>query len=259
MQNTNKMEANVDFSRISSKLYKKYPQHVKNLKDVCVSKTVMKPGEFFDSLQQMMEEEAATTTPSKDLSSVAEYAELFKTLEEYPANLQKVPKKRELQRTNSTILRGPDESVATAINTSNVSLSLTRLEEQRSAVDVYNDFKAFQRKLAKIYDEATALDTTESIYKQKLVQLHGFAQQLEKLMPTDGESPPDAFTLEQQRTLQTIAANMEQLNYLRSNSLQLPNPTEILANGSLAARLEMFVEVLTYTLLEISSYNMALI
>uniref|UniRef100_UPI003FA615FF Augmin complex subunit msd5,Green fluorescent protein,Glutathione S-transferase class-mu 26 kDa isozyme n=1 Tax=Drosophila melanogaster TaxID=7227 RepID=UPI003FA615FF len=178
------METNVDFSSISSKLYRKYAQHVRNLKDVCVSKTVMKPGAFFDSLQQMMEEEAAATTPPRDLSSVADYAELFKTLEEYPANLQKMPKKRELQRTNSTLLRGADESVAMGINTSNVSLSLTRLEEQRSAVDVYNDFKGFQRKLAKIYDEAAALDTTESIYKQKLTQLHGFAQQLEKLMPT---------------------------------------------------------------------------
>ncbi|XP_016993187.3 augmin complex subunit msd5 [Drosophila takahashii] len=257
------MENSVDFSRISSKLYQKYPQHVRNLKDVCVSKTVMKPGAFFDSLQQMMEEEAAATTPAKEMGSVAEYAELFRTLEDYPANLQRMPKKRELQRTNSTILRGgggaEDSSVAMAMNSSNVSLSLTRLEEHRSAVDVYNDFKAFQRKLAKIYDEAAALDTTESIYKQKLSQLHGFAQQLEKLMPSGAESPPDAFTPEEQEKLMTIAENMEQLNYLRSNSLQLPNPSEILANGSLAARLEMFVEVLTYTLLQISSYNMALI
>ncbi|XP_037720419.1 augmin complex subunit msd5 [Drosophila subpulchrella] len=256
------MENNVDFSRISSKLYQKYAQHVKNLKDVCVSKTVMKPGAFFDNLKQMMEEEAAVTTPAKDMGSVADYAELFTTLEEYPANLQRMPKKRELQRTNSTFLRGAgaaEDSVAMAMNTSNVSLSLTRLEEQRSSVDVYNDFKAFQRKLAKIYDEAAALDTTDSIYKQKLSQLHGFAQQLEKLMPTGGESPPDAFTSEEQETLLAIAANMEQLNYLRSNSLQLPNPNEILANGSVAARLEMFVEVLTYTLLQISSYNMALI
>ncbi|XP_043648963.1 augmin complex subunit msd5 [Drosophila teissieri] len=253
------METNVDFSKISSKLYRKYAQHVRNLKDVCVSKTVMKPGAFFDSLQQMMDEEAAATTPPRDLTSVADYAELFKTLDEYPANLQKMPKKKELQRTNSTLLRGADESVAMGINTSNVSLSLTRLEEQRSAVDVYNDFKGFQRKLAKIYDEAAALDTTESIYKQKLIQLHGFAQQLEKLMPTGGESPQDAFTLEHQEKLVAIAASMEQLNYMRSNSLHLPDPNEILASGSLAARLEMFVEVLTYTLLQVSSYNMALI
>jgi len=83
------MENNVDFSRISSKLYQKYAQHVRNLKDVCVSKTVMKPGAFFDSLQQMMEEEAAATTPAKDMGSVSDYAELFRTLEEYPANLQR--------------------------------------------------------------------------------------------------------------------------------------------------------------------------
>lgn len=257
------MENEVDFSIVSSKLYRNYGQHVKNLKDCCVSKTVMKPPAFFDNLQRMLDEETATMTPPKDLGSVAEYAELFKTLEEYPANLQKMPKKRgELQRANSTLLRGAEASTAdqsAAINTSNISLSMTRLEEQPSAVEVYKEFRAFQRKLEKIYDETAALDTTESIYKQKLVQLQGFAQQLEKLMPTGGDAPPDAFSADQQEKLLALAANMEQLNYLRSNSLPLPNPSELMANGSVAARLEMFVEVLTYALMQISSYNMVLI
>ncbi|KAH8255251.1 hypothetical protein KR038_007532 [Drosophila bunnanda] len=260
------METKLDFGTIASKLYRNYGQHLKNLKDCCVSKTVMKPPAYFENLQLMLDEETAAMTPPNDLGSVAEYAELFKTLEEYPANLQKIPKKRgELQRANSTLLRGTEASTATqadqstAINTSNISLSMTRLEEQPSAVEVYKDFRAFQRKLEKIYEEIAALDTTESIYKKKLVQLNGFAQQLEKLMPTGGDAPPDAFSADQQEKLLALAANMEQLNYLRSNSLPLPNPSEIMANGSVAARLEMFVEVLTYALMQISSYNMALI
>ncbi|KAH8234946.1 hypothetical protein KR032_006249 [Drosophila birchii] len=257
------MKTEVDFGTIAAKVYRNYGQHLKNLKDCCVAKTVMKPPAFFENLQLMLEEETATMTPPKDLGSVAEYAELFKTLEEYPTNLQKMPKKRgELQRANSTLLRSTETSTAaqadqsTAINTSNVSLSMTRLEEQPSAVEVYKDFRAFQRKLEKIYEETAALDTMESVYKQKLAQIHGFAQQVEKLMPTGGDAPPDAFSADQQEKLLALAANMEELNYLCSNTLPLPNPSELMANG---ARLEMFVDVLTYALMQISSYNMVLI
>ncbi|EDV39497.1 uncharacterized protein Dana_GF10063 [Drosophila ananassae] len=256
------METKLDFGKISSRLYGNYSHLAKTLKERCVVKTVMKPPAFFDSLERMMDEEAKVVTPSKDLGSVPDYVELFKTLDEYPANLQKIqPKRRELQRANSTLLRSVDTLAdqSSALNSSNISLSMTRLEEHRSAVEVYSDFKAFQRKLAKIYDEAAALDKTESIYKDKLAQLHGFAQQLEKLLPTNADSLPDAFSPADQEKLLAIAENMEQLNYMRSHSLQLPNASEIAATGSLAARLEMFVEVLNYTLLQISSYNLVLI
>ncbi|KAH8379631.1 hypothetical protein KR009_006252 [Drosophila setifemur] len=255
------METQVDFGKISSRLYGNYAQLAKNLKEQCVSKTVMKPPAFFLSLQRMMEEEEKTTSPSKDMD-VVDCADLFRTLDEYPQNLQKIhhpTKKRELQRANSMFLKSADATAdqSTALNTSNVSLSMSRLEEQRSAVELYGEFKVFQRKLAKIYNEAAALDTAEGIYKDKLAQIHGFAQQLEKLLPTGSHSHlPDAFTPDDESKLLAIAENMEQLNYLRSHRLQLPNPAEILASGSVAARLEMLVEVLTYALMEISSCNL---
>ncbi|XP_034658472.1 augmin complex subunit msd5 [Drosophila subobscura] len=240
------MEANkIDFMQFAEKLRnEKYVKHVKCLKDLCVTKSVMKPKVFFDSLPKMLEEEASTTTPTKDLGTVAEYAELFKVLDEYPSNLQKNPKKRELQR-------------SATLDQLELCESMKRLEEQRSAVEVYNEFKGFQKKLAKAYDEAAELEKAESVYAKKLAQLQTFAQQIEKLMPTEGEAPPDAFTADEEQKLLEIAKNMEELNYLRSNSLQLPNPSDIVAGGSLVARLEMFVDVLTFTLMQISSYTAA--
>ncbi|KAH8303660.1 hypothetical protein KR018_009778 [Drosophila ironensis] len=251
------MDNSVDFGKLSSKLYGNYSQLALSLKELCVSKSVIKPPAFFESLQRQIDDEARNTTPSQDLGSVADYAELFRALDEYPANLQKShPKKRELQRANSTFLKGADADVTANLNTSNLSLSMSRLEEQRSAVEIYGDFKGFQRKLAKVYEEAAALDTIETIQTDKLAQIRGFAQQLEKLLPSGEGSPTEAFTAAEQETLLAIAANMEQLNYLRSHSPQMPNLGEIVANGSLAARLEMYVEVLSYALMQISIFTL---
>ncbi|XP_022219569.2 augmin complex subunit msd5 [Drosophila obscura] len=240
------MEANqIDFDQFCAKLKnEKYVKHVKSLKDLCVTKTVMKPTAFFESLPKMLQEEASKTTPNKELGSVADYAELFRSLEEYPCNLQKNPKKRELQR-------------AATLDQTEQSEYMKRLEDQRSAVEVYNEFKGFQRKLAKAFEEAVDLEQAETVYIKKLGQLQTFAQQIEKLMPTEAEPPPDAFTADEEQTLLAIAASMRDLNYLRSNSLQLPSPSDIVAGGSLVARLEMFVKVLTGTLMQISVYNAA--
>ncbi|EDW33072.1 GL16072 [Drosophila persimilis] len=139
------MEANTDFSQFCAKLKNEnYVKHVKALRDLCVTKSVMKPTTFFESLPKMMEEEAAKAPPNKELGTVADYAELFKSLDEYPSNLQKIPKKRETQRAAS--LEQPE-----------LAEGMKRLEEHRSAAEVYNEFKGFQRKLAKAYEEAAAL------------------------------------------------------------------------------------------------------
>ncbi|XP_001352448.2 augmin complex subunit msd5 [Drosophila pseudoobscura] len=239
------MEANTDFSQFCAKLKNEnYVKHVKALRDLCVTKSVMKPTTFFESLPKMMEEEAAKVPPSKELGTVADYAELFKSLDEYPSNLQKIPKKRETQRAAS--LEQPE-----------LAEGMKRLEEHRSAAEVYNEFKGFQRKLAKAYEEAAALQKEEAVYIKKLAQLQTFSQQIEKLMPTEAEAPPDAFTADEEQKLMAIAESMKQLNYLRSNRLQLPHPSDVLAGGSLVARLEMFVEVLTFTLMQICSYTAA--
>ncbi|XP_030385768.1 augmin complex subunit msd5 [Scaptodrosophila lebanonensis] len=256
---------NIDFSVCAAKLNEKYLHHARSLKDICFTKSVMKPTVFFESLQEEMQTIASRNNKqeAKEQSTVEDYAELFKIFEEYPTNLQKAPKKRDLQRTNSSILKGPgapdassvDISTAGVINVS-ASLCLTRSDEQRSASEVYMDFKKFQQKLRRVYEEATSADKAQDAYLAKVGELRTFAQQLEKLMPAERDAQ-DAFTTEEEAMLTTIAENMQQLNYLRENSLYIQSPNEIATGGNTIARLESLIEVLTYTLMQIGCYNNA--
>ncbi|XP_034481152.1 augmin complex subunit msd5 [Drosophila innubila] len=245
-----------DFSEFSSEFDKNFKENAINLKELCITRSIVKPADFFKNLQQHMQDEASQTTPTKKLGTVAEYAELFKVLDTYPSNLQRISKKRELQRANSTILKGNDTTTQdqTTINTSSPSLSLniTRQEDERTAAEVYTDFKNFQQKLRNVYEETAALKNRQSEYMGMINQLQNFTQQLEKLMPGQREAP-DAFTASEEANLVGIAENLKQLNYMRTNSLsKVANPRE-----TAVARLEILVDILTYTLLQISCYNNA--
>ncbi|KAL7734013.1 hypothetical protein ACLKA6_011702 [Drosophila palustris] len=249
-------DGGIDFSEFSLKFSKNFKENAINLKELCITRSIVKPADFFKNLQKHMQDEASQTTPTKKLGTVAEYAELFKVLDTRPSNLQRVTtKKRELQRANSTILKGNDTTQdQTTINTSSPSLSLnnTRQEDERTAAEVYTDFKKFQQKLKSVYEEATALNKIQSEYMGMITQLQNFTQQLEKLMPCDREAP-NAFTASEEAYLVGIAENLKQLNYMRSDCMaKVANPRE-----TSVARLEVLVDVLTYTLLQISCYNNA--
>lgn len=255
-----KMESSdggLDFSEFSSKFSKSFKENAINLKELCITRSIVKPEDFFKNLQKHMQDEARQTTPTKKLGTVPEYAELFKVLDTRPSNLQRVTsKKRELQRAHSTILKGNDstQDQTTINNTSCPSLSLnnTRQEDERTAAEVYTDFKKFQQKLRSVYEEAAALNEIQSEYMGTITQLQNFTQQLEKLMPCDREAP-DAFTASEEASLVGIAENLKQLNHLRSDCLaKVANPRE-----TAVARLEVLVDVLTYTLVQISCYNNA--
>ncbi|KAH8371050.1 hypothetical protein KR093_006008 [Drosophila rubida] len=244
-------DATFNFQEFTRKFYENFKQHDINLKELCITRSVMKTSEFFESMQQQMQEEAAQTTPTKQLGTVAEYAELFKVLDTYPSNLQRstTNKKRELQRVNSSTLKVSDEQ--STINNSSVSsttLNNTRPEDGRKAAEVYGDFKKFQQKLRTIYEEAAALNKGQAAHLQSITQLQQFAQQVEQLLPCEREAP-DAFTTSEEAILVGIAENLKQLNDLRSQSLvQVAS-----SNDSALARLEILVEVLSYTLMQITS------
>lgn len=248
-------DVSFNFGEFSSNFDKNFKENAINLKELCITRSVMKPANFFKNLQQHMQDEAAQTTPTKKLGTVAEYAELFKLLDTYSSNLQRVNKKRELQRVNSTILKGNDTTQdQSTINTSSPSLSFnnTRPEDERTAAEVYTDFKKFQQKLRNVYEDAAALNKLQSEYIGMITHLQHFTQQLEKLMPCEREAP-DAFTASEEATLAGIAENLKQLNFMRSNcASKVINPGE-----TTIARLEIIVDVLNYTLFQISCYNNA--
>ncbi|XP_017958140.1 augmin complex subunit msd5 [Drosophila navojoa] len=244
------MDENFNFSVFSSKCNEYVQQHPINLKELCITKSVIKTNDFFKSVEAE-EAEMAPALSNKELGTMDEYAELFKVFDTYPTNLQRLPKKRDLQRTNSAILKGNDTILdQTAINSSNVSLApiCNRLDDQPSAAKVYSDYKKFQQKLRQAYNEAASLEKEQTKWLAKIAQLEMFVQQLAKLMPCEREAP-DAFTAEEQSKLATIAENMMELNYLRANSLtQLVNPMDT------TGRQDTFVDVLNYALMQINSF-----
>ncbi|EDW69374.1 augmin complex subunit msd5 [Drosophila virilis] len=247
------MDANFDYSAFTVKCNEYFDQHPINLRELCVTKSVIRANDFFKSLEENIEAETTPTSPGKVLGTVEEYAELFKVFETYPSNLQRQPKKRELHRAGSVIIKGTDAMQdQSAINTSSacLALSMSRMEQESSAAQVYKDYKNFQQKLRQVFNEASALEGEQSVYLDKIAQLEIFAQQLEKLMPSQREAP-DAFTAEEASKLNAIAENMKQLNYLRSHSLSpVLNPMD-----TTVARLETLVEVLNYTLTQISCFS----
>ncbi|KAH8408437.1 hypothetical protein KR215_005591 [Drosophila sulfurigaster] len=249
-------DAEFDFNEFTTKFHKHFKQSDINLKELCITRSVMKMGDAFKSLQQQMQEEAAQTTPTKQLSSVAEYAEFFKVLDTYPSNLQRATtqKKRELQRSNSSTLRINDTQDQSSINNNSTAASTTlnntRPEDERKAAEVYADFKKFQQKLRAVYEEAAALKQAQTAHMNSIAQLQQFAQQLEKLLPSCEREAADAFTASEEASLEAIAENLKQLNYMRSQG-QLAQVTN--CNESALARVEILVEVLSYTLMKMTA------
>ncbi|ALC42996.1 msd5 [Drosophila busckii] len=251
------MAADFNFGEFSVKFKQTFGDEGVDMRELLIKKSVMKPADFFDNMQQNMQKVASTITPTRELGTVGEFAELFRELDTYPNNLQRVPKKRELQRTNSSILKGNEstDQASPHVSTSNVSLNnISRHVEQRTASEVYKDFRKFQENLRQLKGKVSAQEKPQAALAAMLSQLHNFVQQLEKLMPCELDAP-DAFTESEQANLLAIAANMEQLNFLHDNKLslsQLANPRD---SDAAFARLETLVDVLNYTLRQISCYN----
>lgn len=245
-----------DFDKFTANYRENFPNET-NLKQLCITKSVMKLDDFSKSLQKNLQDEAAQTTPTKKLGTLEEYAELFKVLDTYPSNLQRVTKKRDLQRANSSILKVNDTlQDQTVTNTSSPTQALSSTlpsDTGPSAVEVYNDFYKFKQKLKQVHEQTAALKMEQSQYMAKIEQLLQFTQQLDKLLPSEQEVP-EALTPSEEAYLLALVENLKQLNYVRTHSLS--NVTD-LRDTSAAARLEILVDVLNYTLMQITCYNNA--
>lgn len=245
----------VDFSEISKKIHKNHNEHEKNIKEHRVKTSIMNLSDFYDAYQREVKEINSEITPSKDNPSVSDFADIFKAFEEYPSNLSKpkrMPTKEQQQRMNCTMAR--DMSIM--INSREQSPSMTSLQnimrnaaELPSASEIYNDFKKFQQKLAQFLQETQQQECAKS-YEKKLDQLCAFGKQLEKLCPTVSNTE-QAFTSEEEAKLQTILANLEELNYIRENQEIFTNGTPTVSTQS--ARTESFMNLITYLLNTVSN------
>ncbi|XP_054733821.1 augmin complex subunit msd5 [Anastrepha obliqua] len=237
-----------DFEELSKHIYKNYKEHEKNIKENRVKTSIISLSDFYEGYQREIKEINSEITPSRDNPKVTDFADIFKTFEEYPSNLQKPkrqPTREQLQRMNSTTARDMTIMISSS-EQSPCSTSLQNLirstAELPSASEIYTDFRKFQQKLAQFLAEVEQHECVKS-YESKLDQLCAFGKQLEKLRPTTNNSGP-AFTEQEEIKLQAILTHLEQLNYIRENQ-------EIFSNGTLtvngqSARSESFMNLITY-------------
>nr|XP_014097316.1 augmin complex subunit msd5 [Bactrocera oleae] len=246
----------VDFSQISKHIYKNHNEHERNIKEYRVKTSIINLSGFYENYQREVKEINSEITPSKDNPTVADFADIFKAFEEYPSNLHKpkrLPTKEQQQRMNCTMAR----DMTIMVNTREQSPCSTSLQnimrtaaELPSASEIYNDFKKFQQKLIQFLNETQQQDVSALSYEKKLDQLCAFGKQLEKLCPTVNDTK-QAFTHEEERKLQSILANLEELNYIRENQ-------EIFTNGAptvnaQSARTDSFMNLITYLLNTVSN------
>ncbi|XP_018794968.1 PREDICTED: uncharacterized protein LOC108972708 [Bactrocera latifrons] len=244
----------VDFSEISKKIYKNYNTHENNIKEHRVKTSIINLSSFYDGYQCEIKDINSEITPSKDNPTVADFADIFKTFEEYPSNLHKpkrLPIKELQQRMNCTMAR----DMTIMVNSREQSPGSTSLQnmscttELPSASEIYNGFKKFQQKLTQFLNETQQQECAQS-FEKKLDQLSAFAKQLEKLCPAVNNIE-QAFKPEEEKKLQNILANLEELNYIRENQEIFTNGTPTANTQS--ARTESFMNLITYLLNTVSS------
>ncbi|TMW51504.1 hypothetical protein DOY81_003409 [Sarcophaga bullata] len=190
----------------------------------------------------------------KSTPSVETFAAAFKQFEEFPANIQR-PKKAPLlrERLNSTISRSSSSLNDSIGNTKESSSSLNNLKDNEipTASETLSSFNNFQKQLKLLNTELMQQDI-EKDYASKLKQLSSFAQQLEKLMPTE-KACKSAFTSAEETLLEDLVNRMEDMNFIRShqNIFRQQNA----ASNTIPTKLDNLVDVLNYCLLAVNSFN----
>lgn len=191
----------------------------------------------------------------KSTPSVETFAAAFKQFEEFPTNIQR-PKKAPLlrERLNSTISRSSGSLNDSIGNTKESCSSLNnpnKYNDVATASETLSSFNNFQKQLKLLNTELMQQDI-EKDYASKLKQLNSFAQQLEKLMPTE-KACESAFTPAEETLLEDLVNRMEDMNFIRShqNIFRQQN----VANNNVPTKLDNLVDILNYCLLAVNSFN----
>ncbi|KAI8120823.1 hypothetical protein FF38_02470 [Lucilia cuprina] len=251
------MDSQENFDKITHAINETYENI---LHEVCHVPRVMNLTDFYGMYER--EEKAIDekydnvpkVTPTIEL-----FAEVFKKLDEYPANLQKPKKPPPMrERLNSTISKSsPTLNDSTGSSTSSQnkenSLSLFNLHKIETDVptasETLSSFVKFQKQLKLLNNEIIQQELDKE-YAQKLKQLNVFAQQLEKILPTE-KVGKCAISPEEESTLEDLANRMDDLNFIRAHQDILQNGP----NNSIPAKLENLVDVLSYCVLAINNFN----
>lgn len=253
------METEENFNKITSAINEK---HESVVHEVCTMPGVMNLEDFYRiyEMDEKEKDEEYNNLP-KVAPTIELFAEAFKKFEDFPSNLQK-PKKAPptRERLNSTISRSsPTLNDSTGSSSGNhkdkeTSLSLLnlhKLPDVPTASETLSSFVKFQKQLKKLNSEILQKDMDQE-YANKLKQLNVFAQQLEKLLPTEkvGKS---ALTPQEEDILEDLVKRMDDLNFIRSHQDVFRQQNGLISNNT--PKLDNLVDVLSYCLLAVNSFN----
>ncbi|XP_055904073.1 augmin complex subunit msd5 [Eupeodes corollae] len=235
----------IDFDEVSRTIHSDFDEHKKVIHKCCITSSIIPLSEYYEALQKEYKTIENCTTPRKDKPNPLEYIDLFKSFEEYPANLPK-PKKqtaRENARLHLTI-KSKTNSSSTSINSSKI------VDDQPSAAVICNEFSKFTEKLANFKKEL-AIQSSSKEYNEKLGQINTFARELDKLSQAD-EIGNDAFTEEEEAKIRQISENMEHFAFIQENQDLYSN---LQPNDTNSARLNDLVDIVTDALVAVNCYK----
>ncbi|KAM7356746.1 mitotic spindle density 5 [Cochliomyia hominivorax] len=246
------------FNKITEAVNEKY---VNVVHEVCHMPRVMNLDDFYKIYESEEKEiDEKYDSLARNPPTIELFAEAFKKFDEFPSNLQKPKKAPPMrERLNSTISRSSptlnDSAGSTNNNhhkeTSMSLLNLHKLPEVPTASETLSQFVKFQKQLKLLNAEISQKDIDKE-YANKLKQLNIFAQQLEKLLPTEkvGKS---ALTPQEEDILEGLVNRMDDLNYIRNHQDVFRQQNGLLNN---TPKLDNLVDVLSYCLLAVNSFNL---
>lgn len=253
------MECENDFDKITVAITAgdKY-ENVVN--DLCHVPNVTNLKEFYRIYE--LEEKAIDekyNNQAKVAPTVELFAEAFKKFEDYPSNLQKPKRAPIRERLNSNISKSsPTLNDSTGSSTASNhykenSLSSLNLNKPDipSATETLSNFVKFQKQVKQLNSEIMQQDL-EKEYANKLKQLNMFAQNLEKLLPTErvGKS---ALTSEEESIIEDLVNNIDDLNFIRNHQDVFRQQNVLTSNTT--PKLENLVDILSHCLLAVNSFN----
>lgn len=185
------------------------------------------------------------------------FAEVFKKLDDFPANLQKLKKHAPIrERLNSNISKSSptlNDSSSYVGNKENSAslLNLNKFDDVPTASETLKTFIKFQKELKQLNAEISRQDVEEE-YIAKLKQLAAFSQQLEKLLPTErvGRS---ALTEKEEVILEDVVNRMDDLNFIRNHNDISRQQNHSLNNTT--RKLEDLVDILSHCLITLNTFQ----
>ncbi|XP_037959673.1 uncharacterized protein LOC119689013 [Teleopsis dalmanni] len=229
-----------DFSKLSSFICGHLDEHEGNITKLSMQANVVSVTEFYKGYDCEMKKLESQFISEKRKLNFQAFAEIYKSFDEYPANLQK-PETQFLKTANEQNTTSENINEDAPIKDDDIMMSV----EYTSTTKALNDFRKFRQKL-QLLDELE-MQEINSEYASKMCELQSFVAEMEDVLPID-LSTTLAFSSDEEDKLCRLAQHTEELDFIQAHQQFLNEHTQ---NND--ADLNSIVDLLTYTLMSIEN------